>query len=183
MEMGWMTAGSGFFSYTNGVITERLDPRTANDITYDSDGDGLSQWLEYTGADGYPRMREGTTTVLDNGSNLVVGIVNSTADDLNPLDIDTDKDMLIDSFELAWYDPNNDIDPIMGDGTSATGTTARADTDVDGLTNYREQCLLLPFYQGAANADKWLWDGRLPLRTGIMMWRWPTNQSVSAWWP
>lgn len=165
----WDTDGDGLddrwewiYCYTNTYITERIDPRVANAVTYDSDGDGLSQWLEYCGADGYPRMRYASTTVLPNGSNLVIGKVNSTVDDLNPLDIDTDGDLLLDSFELAWYDPNNGLDPVVGDGTATTGTIARADTDQDGLSNYREQCLLPSLREGGANEDKWLWEGRLP---------------------
>ncbi len=131
--------------------------------TNDWDGDGLTDWQEYGGVDGRPPMESGGSV-----DGAVVGKVVAGADDsLNPLDIDTDYDMLIDSFEVAWYDPANNIDPRAGLMTDFTATDvdttyARADSDQDGLANYREQCLLAEFREGAPNGDKWVWEGRVP---------------------
>ena len=81
-------------------------------MTDDFDGDGLSDWQEYCGVDGYPRL------VFDQFVDSVKkGKLNPQAvvsDDLNPVDIDSDFDMLLDSFEAAWYDPANRIDPRVG---------------------------------------------------------------------
>ncbi len=131
----------------------------------DPDGDGLSNWQEYTGADGLPRM---IFDKVENGS--VVGKINSlTSDDLNPLDIDTDYDMLIDSFEVAWFDPTNHIDPKVGilnappDNSGGVDVSiAREDLDNDGLSNYREMCLLQEFRQGDVNGFMWTWTNRVP---------------------
>ena len=138
---------------------------TTNDKSGDVDGDGLSNIQEYNGVDGIPRMGQ------DMGQ---VGGIASTnrasLDDLNPLDVDTDGDGLVDSFEATWCDAASGIDPknpvaptgmlqvvmVKANGTTVTNTTtlAGADPDEDGLTSYREQCLLAPFREGGAN-DIW----------------------------
>lgn len=139
------------------------DPCQSNKTT-DIDGDGLSNWQEYCGVDGYPPMQD---SLYLNG--IYVGqAISYTSDDLNPLDIDTDFDLLIDSFEAAWYDPASGVDPKNGplatfpSSTNVIITTATADPDQDGLSNYREQCLLAEFQEGAANGDKWVWQDRFP---------------------
>ncbi len=116
-----------------------------NDAYDDADGDGLVNYYEYLGVDGKPRLEQ------DPNENTGVARSTGSADDLNPIDLDTDDDGLVDSFETAWYDPANGIDP------KSAGNHA-ADPDRDGLTNYREQCLLTAFRQGAAN-DIWT-EGR-----------------------
>ncbi len=135
----------------------------------DIDGDGLSTWHEYTGIDGYP-VKE-AYQYLDG---VYIGRKEGHADDsLNPLDVDTDYDMLFDSFEAAWYDPVNKIDPkapltsSLPTGTNINTTIASADPDFDGLSNYREQCLLLelrelPNNSPYPNNNKWTWKDRLP---------------------
>ena len=135
------------------------------DPDLDPDGDGLSNRQEYNGVDGDPRM---VTDTYDDG--VLIGRINSlTGDDLNPIDIDSDYDMLIDSFEAAWYDPAHQIDPAAGllsapptTPNSVNTATAAADSDEDGLSNYREMCLLAEFRQGAANGDKWTWTSTVP---------------------
>jgi hypothetical protein len=128
----------------------------------DADGDGLSDWQEYCGVDGIPRM-----TTASSGS-VRVGALTGSSDDLNPLDVDTDLDMLLDSFEAAWYDPVNGIDPRAGtsSGSNTVGgvntSIAQADSDHDGLSNYREQCLLTNLWQASTNGSMWDWADRVP---------------------
>jgi hypothetical protein len=135
-----------------------------NNKTNDFDGDGLSDWQEYCGVDGYPPMALG----LRAGGTDKGKASQQASDDLNPLDIDTDFDLLIDSFEAAWYDPAAGIDPRAGSvsaipgGTTVNTAIARADPDQDGLSNYREQCLLMELRQAGTNGSKWNWEGRLP---------------------
>ena len=138
---------------------------TNNDAFADADGDGLINIQEYNGVDGWPRIGQ------DMGQAWGIASSNLTSDDaINPLDIDTDGDDLVDSFEGTWYDvskgidPNNSIAPsgilevviVKMDGTqiSNTVTLAGADPDMDGLTHYREQCLLAQFREGGSN-DIW----------------------------
>lgn len=133
-----------------------------NDASVDLDGDGLSNWQEYCGIDGIPRMQS-----LQFVNGIYKGTLNSqSSDDLNPLDIDTDFDLLIDSFEAAWYDPVDKINPkgssYQPNFTNITTEVAITDPDLDGLTTYREQCLLNEFHQGSANGDKWVWENRFP---------------------
>ncbi len=157
MDDGWEVK---YFSETYGIGT---DPCQSNQ-TVDIDGDGLSNWQEYCGVDGYAPMTAG---LYLNGVYAGQGI-SYTTDDLNPLDIDTDFDLLIDSFEAAWYDPASGLDPKSGpltsfpSSTNINTTVAVADPDLDGLSNYREQCLLAEFQEGAANGDKWVWQDRFP---------------------
>ncbi len=131
--------------------------------TEDFDGDGLSDWQEYCGVDGYPPMTAGQRV---NGTDK--GLASALpSDSLNPLDIDTDLDMLIDSFESAWYDPEAGIDPHVGSLASSGATNvnteiAEADPDQDGLSNYREQCLLMEMREAGPNGSKWVWSGRVP---------------------
>ena len=114
---------------------------TVNDASADADGDGLTNLQEYNGVDGLPRMEHDPLEAAG------VGRLTGSGDDLNPIDLDTDGDSLIDSFEAAWYDPAHGIDPkASGDPT--------ADPDEDGLSSYREQCLLAELRQGGAN-DIW----------------------------
>ena len=132
-----------------------LNPTVSNKVD-DTDGDGLSSWQEYCGVDGNPVMlrdKVADGVVIGKGSP-------GAADDLNPLDIDTDIDMLIDSFEAARHDPSNRVSPRVN--FQGGNTDAKDDTDRDGLSNYREQCLLAEFREGGANEDKWVWAGHLP---------------------
>ncbi len=135
------------------------------DATRDYDGDGLSNWQEYCGVDGRPRLQ---SAGYANGVNAARATPGDAGDDLNPLDIDTDYDLLIDSYEAAWYDVPGGIDPHAGvmagipSGTNVDTSIARADPDQDGLSNYREQCLLAVFHEGAVNGDKWVWTDRVP---------------------
>ncbi len=156
MDDGWECR------YFDTEVEEGMNPVAIN-ITQDFDGDGLSNWQEYCGVDRYTRM------VFDQMVGSVrKGQLNPLAlvsDDLNPIDIDTDFDMLLDSFEAAWYDPHNGIDPRAGllPGVPSLEvlidtTIARADSDQDGLSNFREQCLLTNLNQKSSNA--WLWEGQ-----------------------
>ena len=72
----------------------------------------------------------------------------SAQTDLNPIHYDTDGDKMVDSFEAAWYDPARGVDPLT------TGMLFSADSDDDGMSNYREQCLLVEFREGESN-DIW----------------------------
>ncbi|MEI6563275.1 MAG: LamG-like jellyroll fold domain-containing protein [bacterium] len=140
-----------------------MNPVVAN-TTNDFDGDGLSDWQEYCGIDGKPRM------VFDQMIDWVRKgkMVQAVSDDLSPIDIDSDFDMLFDSFESAWYDPANRIDPRSGVMNSiptnnmVDTSIAREDSDQDGLSNYREQCLLAQLRQSSTNGFFWDWSGRLP---------------------
>jgi hypothetical protein len=140
-----------------------MNPCRYNKIN-DFDGDGLSDWQEYCGVDRYPRMQFDQEV-----AGVRKGRLNpQPADDLNPLDVDSDYDLLIDSFEAAWYDPDNGLDPHVGTmdslptKTNVNSSIAEADTDHDGLSNYREQCLHTNLWQDSANGSKWDWDGRVP---------------------
>jgi len=158
MDDGWEAK---YFSldYNTG-----MNPCRTN-ATEDFDGDGLSEWQEYCGVDQIPPMQF---------DQFVDGVIKGKknagdhGDSLNPLDIDTDYDLLLDSFEAAWYDPANGIDPKVGvmsgipQGTNVDLSIAEADPDHDGLTNYREQCLLKDLRQGSANENKWVWTDRVP---------------------
>jgi len=164
----WDTDGDGiddrwetqYYSEEHGIGTHPCQPGSSDDL----DGDGLSNWQEYCGVDGYPPLQAGlyVNGIYEARANA------QTQDDLNPLDIDTDFDLLLDSFEAAWYDPVSGIDPASGplrgfpSGTNINTEVARADPDQDGLSNYREQCLLAELRQGAANQDKWVWEDRIP---------------------
>ncbi len=117
-----------------------LNPAAADGMV-DRDGDGLVNIQEYNGVDGKPRM------VQNPAKRAGVGMLTSSTDDLNPLVLDTDGDTLIDSFEAAWYDAGNGIDPKVAG-------SAGADPDQDGLSNYREQCLLDELRSGGAH-DAW----------------------------
>ena len=115
----------------------------SNDAMQDFDGDGLSNIQEYNGMDGWPRLMQ--------DPKAMGGVAASNAvsrDDLNPLDYDTDHDKLVDSFEAAWYDASLGVDPLT------TGVLFSADSDGDGMSNYREQCLLVEFREGESN-DIW----------------------------
>ena len=145
-----------------GVGTDPTDPVDHLD---DVDGDGLSNYQEYYGVDGEPVL------VFDAFTDGVRAAKPSlfSRDDINPVDIDSDFDLLIDSFEAAWYHPSQGIDPDVGLITNAPTSaalyntaTARADVDQDGLSNYREQSLLAEFREGAVNDDKWVWTERPP---------------------
>lgn len=153
MDDGWECR------YFNPELIEGLNPVLADD-TDDFDGDGLSNWQEYCGVDGYARM------VFDQMVDSVVkGKMNPLAaesDDLNPLDVDTDFDLLVDSFEMAWYDPVNKIDPRSGGASASDSSIAREDSDQDGLSNFREQCLLGQLHQATTNGWVWNWSGTLP---------------------
>lgn len=141
-----------------------LDPVNASDITLDYDGDGLSTWQEYCGVDGHRRLVTGGSAA----GGVVFAKTDGTDDDLNPLDIDSDFDLLLDSYEAAWYDPENNIDPNAGAGKQIPlrndydTSIAREDSDRDGLSNYREQCLLAEFREGAVNEHIWVWEERVP---------------------
>lgn len=166
----WDTDGDGMddyweWKYYAQALGVGTDPTVSNRVA-DVDGDGLSSWQEYCGVDGNPRM------ILDGVvDGVVVGrLAPYDADDLNPLDIDTDFDLLIDSFEAAWYDPANGISPHSSDASGIPAVSgdynlaiAMNDSDEDGLTPYREMCLHQDLRQGSANEDKWLWpDGNVP---------------------
>ena len=165
----WDSDGDGMddkweYTYYFQADAVGLNPTISNRFE-DVDGDGLSSWQEYCGIDGDPLM------VPDGYVDGVYVGKRGTGDpdDLNPLDIDTDYDMLIDSFESAWYDTLNNIDPrdgVLAAPPEAPGSVdssiARQDSDNDGLSNYREMCLLAEFREGAVNGDKWVWSGTTP---------------------
>ena len=115
-----------------------------NDAHQDLDGDGLLNIQEYYGVDGIARM------IQDGSQASGVGLLTGSTDDINPIVLDADADGLVDSFEVAWYDPGNGIDPL------AAGNNA-ADPDSDGLSNYREQCL---FEQSPPGRDQRRMDDR-----------------------
>jgi hypothetical protein len=117
-----------------------------DDALSDPDGDGLPNIIEYRGIDGHGNMMADTTVIV-NDVELGKRDLDDTKDDTNPLNVDTDGDGLIDSFETAWYDPANGIDPLVpGDPT--------ADPDEDGLSNFREQCLNYDLAEGGT-VDIW----------------------------
>lgn len=167
----WDTDGDGMDDgwecrYFDTELMTGMNPVVSN-ASNDFDGDGLSDWQEYCGVDGYSRM------VFDQVKDSVrVGKLNPQAlvsDDLNPIDVDTDFDMLIDSFEVAWYDPANRIDPRAGVlsgvptlGVAVDTSIAREDSDHDGLSNFREQCLLAQLHQSTTNRWMWDWKGLIP---------------------
>lgn len=166
----WDSDGDGMDDYWEWryffqALSIGLDPTDPTDTTEDPDGDGLSNWQEYCGVDGHPRME--ADVVVDGVSRG--RLTAYPADDLNPLDIDTDFDLLIDSFEAAWYDPNNDIDPRVGVLTNQPNISAdynlsiaSGDPDGDGLTSYREMCLHQDLREGSANGHMWVWENQVP---------------------
>lgn len=169
MDDGWEC------QYFNPDYNEGMNP-TAPNATSDYDGDGLSDWQEYCGVDGEPRMK------LDQDLDGVLKgkLVKVSSDDLNPIDIDTDFDMLLDSFEVAWYDPANQIDPRVG-GTMPTNgiitsTIARQDSDQDGLSNFREQCLLAQLHQSSTNGAMWAWEDQLPFSMVYLTYKGTTSR-------
>ncbi|MBN1671716.1 MAG: VCBS repeat-containing protein [Kiritimatiellae bacterium] len=113
-----------------------------NDAAADWDGDGLPNLQEYGGMDGKGPLEQ------DPGEATGIARNTGSTDDLNPIDLDTDGDTLIDSFEAGWFKQAAGIDP------KSAGDPA-ADWDVDGLTHYREQCLLVELREGGTN-DIWL---------------------------
>ena len=167
----WDTDGDGMDDgwecrYFDTELMTGMNPVVAN-ATKDFDGDGLSDWQEYCGVDGFPRMV--FDKVVDSVRKGKMNPQAPVSDDLNPIDIDSDFDMLLDSFEAAWYDPANGIDPRAGIlsappalGVPIDTTIAQADSDQDGLSNFREQCLLAQLRQSSANGWIWNWSGRNP---------------------
>jgi hypothetical protein len=154
MDDGWERAR--YVSTGDGM--NPCAPNAANDF----DGDGLSDWQEYCGVDGIARME-----AAGYSDGVRKGSLTGSSDDLNPLDVDTDLDMLLDSFEAAWYEPAAGIDPKTGvAGVTYTNSVdlsiAKADPDRDGLSNYREQCLHADLRQGAANGALWDWSNLVP---------------------
>ncbi len=128
--------------------TDAFSPVLSN-AGKDADGDGLLDIREYAGVDGQaPLVPSATPGVAATNAD-------DTGDGLNPLDIDTDGDGLLDSFEAAWkrelqLDPNvsNQVDSVV-----------QGDADSDGLTAFREQCLLEPLRSDGSN-DIWTgWTG------------------------
>ncbi len=120
-----------------------LNP-SVDDAWGDPDGDGLFNIQEYNGVDGKPRLKQ--------DSSAPVGVAlkePDSTDDLNTCSYDTDGDRLVDAFEFVWYYPSLGIDPANGSSVNIA-----ADTDTDGMTTYREQCLLAAFSEGGAN-DIW----------------------------
>jgi hypothetical protein len=108
---------------------------SVDDAWGDPDGDGLFNIQEYNGVDGKPRLKQ------DSSAPTGVAVIEpDSLDDLNTCSYDTDGDSLVDAFEFLWYDPDNHIDP-----TNASAVNVAADTDGDGMTTYREQCLLAEF--------------------------------------
>jgi len=164
----WDTDGDGMDDgwecrYFDTVLMMGMNPVVAN-ASNDFDGDGLSDWQEYCGVDGYPRMV--ADQVVDSVKKGKMNPQAPVSDDLNPIDIDSDFDMLLDSFEATWYDPANRIDPRAGiltvppgSGVAVDTTIAQEDSDQDGLSNFREQCLLSPLRQSSTNGWMWNWGG------------------------
>ncbi|MDD2235633.1 MAG: hypothetical protein PHG65_00310 [Kiritimatiellae bacterium] len=109
----------------------------------DPDGDGLFNIQEYNGVDGEPRLKQNpaapTGVALED---------EYSEDDLNPSHYDTDGDGLVDAFEYAWYNEAAGINP------NDASVNIAADPDADGMTTYREQCLLTEFSEGGSN-DVW----------------------------
>ena len=128
-----------YYNYLSGV---GLDP-VVDDAMLDRDGDGLVNVQEYNGMDGWPRLMQDPFAALGVALDYEV-----STDYLNPIDYDTDKDKMVDSFEAAWYDSGKGIDPLT------TGTLFSADADNDGMSGYREQCLLVEFREGESD-DIW----------------------------
>ena len=181
-----------------------LNPTDYNPIE-DIDGDGLSSWQEYCGVDGYPVML--FDAVID--GIIIKGKENIVeADDLNPLDVDTDFDLLLDSFEAAWYDitseyVTNRIDPREGISSNMPSSSssvdlgiATADSDKDGMSNYREQCLLMELRESGSNSFKWVWQEQTPfpyddyytdfdehIRICLMQEWWYTNEPEKIQYP
>jgi hypothetical protein len=167
----WDTDGDGMDDgwecrYFNPELITGMDPVAINDDE-DFDGDGLSNWQEYCGVDGYPRMV--FDRVVDSVTKGKLSPLAAVSDDLSPVDIDTDFDMLLDSFEAAWYDPANRLDPHAGIltevpdlGVFVDTAIAREDSDQDGLSNFREQCLLGQLHQSTTNSWLWDWSERVP---------------------
>jgi hypothetical protein len=140
MDDGWE-----YDNYCNGTGT---DPVT-NDAYADADGDGLINLYEYRGIDGEPPKE--LDSVQGAGFKVARNNGADTGDKISPVNVDTDGDHLVDSFEAAWYHPNGGIDPL------APGNHG-ADPDGDGLSNYREQCLILEFRENGSN-DLWSTGG------------------------
>lgn len=118
----------------------------------DPDGDGLTTWEEYLGANGVePVIPAIPATMGSSKPNTTpdFGIGSNQFDYTLPLNFDTDGDNLIDSYE-------RDFQPSAGDGTLELGhlnpvdgtDDAYADPDGDGLITFREMCVhpLLAFY-------------------------------------
>jgi len=155
----WDSDGDGMddaweLKYVGSAGIPGLNPTTPNNGG-DQDGDGLLNWHEYCGMDGIPVMVKGS--VIGNVTNGVPG--GGADDDLNPLDIDTDRDLLIDSFEFAWYTPDEKINPLEGTNSFVNSS---ADPDLDGLSNFREQCLITNFWQAGLNSNMWMWTDGIP---------------------
>ena len=163
MDDGWEIRYFDTDPLSTNYYCKGMSPVVANG-TDDFDGDGLSDWQEYCGIDGKPRMID---DVGDEG--IIRGKVVSD-DDLNPLDVDSDFDMLVDSFEAAWYDPANRLNPGVGvsaiptNGAPVDLSIAEEDSDEDGLSNFREQALLQSFHQSSTNGWIWNWSGSLPFK-------------------
>lgn len=138
----WDTDGDGMDDKWESTYSPYLNP-LLNDALGDPDNDGLVNLLEYQGVDGQGVLQQDPLAAFG----VARANPNDSGDVLHPVSIDTDNDGLIDSFEATWYDPARGISPtVAGDPA--------ADPDEDGLTNFREQCLLHTLGQDGAN-DIW----------------------------
>jgi len=135
------------WEWDNHAVGTGTDP-TTNDWAMDPDGDGLLNAQEYNGIDDTPRLKQ------DPGEAPGIAQSAGSGDHLSPIDVDTDDDSLIDSFEAAWNKGGTGTNPKSAEN-------AAGDPDQDGLTSYREQCLLLELREGGTN-DIWL-QGRIAL--------------------
>lgn len=133
-----------YWEYSHYVTNSGVNA-TTNDAFGDADGDGLQNIKEYLGPDGQVRLEQDPMEA----TGVARVNPNDSGDAMNPADIDTDHDYLIDSFEAAWYDPANNIDPSV-----SNELVHLEDLDNDGLSNFREQCLLATLGEGDSN-DIW----------------------------
>jgi len=160
----WDSDGDGMddrweYEHYDRQRAQGLNPTVPNQKSGDVDGDGLSNWQEYNGMDGLPQMIEAAFTAAGVHTSRV-----TSADALNPLDVDTDYDLLLDPFEVAWYNAAKGLDPAGGIAWTGVNATAAADPDADGLSNYREMSLHPTILWSGVNSNLWLWPTGMPYR-------------------
>jgi len=115
-----------------------------NPVTNDCHAGFRRRWIDECAG----IQRHGWLPRLKQDAAAAAGVASSnvySGDMLNPLDVDTDGDGLLDSFEAAWYDTKYAIDP----------TNSTAPDSVTHIT------VVVP---GGANSPSWRpWQG--PIRT------------------
>lgn len=140
---GWQIGGTG-----NAVVSDPNDPDSDNDglpdvvewalftnpQSRDTDGDGINDGVEYDAADPRNYFDDDRVEAANTRCNDAVDCQftpHASPTGTNPVDADTDDDMLDDGLEVNGWDVAVEDEPIPSN-------PFRGDSDTDGLTDHEE---------------------------------------------